>query len=87
MSDTPKFVQEKMIFLYMNLSYEERLRKCASLFSSAKRIVYAATKTASPHLSGVNLDLAVFRVLYKKELSEKFIAGFEQHLRSIRKIQ
>jgi len=87
MSDTSVFVEEKMISLYMNLSYEDRLRKCASLFSSAKRIAYAVAKATSPHLNGVELDLEVFRLLYKKELSEKFIAGFEQHLRRIRSVQ
>lgn len=84
MSDTSFLVKEKIISMYANLSFEERFRKCASLFSSGKRIVYAATKANNPHLNGIELDLAVFRLLYKNELSEKFIADFEQHLRRIR---
>jgi hypothetical protein len=72
-----------MVSMYSELSAEEKFRKCASLFQSAKRIAYSSVRHQHPELTGIELDLKVFRKMYKNELSEKFFVNFENYFRKL----
>lgn len=81
MTDTSLEIQKKMSAMYAQLSDEQKLLKCSSLFSSAKTVAESVIKEKHPNIHGVDLRIAVFRWLYRSAMSESALDDIARHLR------
>ena len=82
MNDTTPEVREKMIQIFAGLSPQQRLEKSGGLFASGRQFAEIAVRRRDPHLEGLDLKLAAFRLMYRSVLSGKLLDGFEQHARA-----
>ena len=82
-ADTSEEIHNIVIQMYAALSNIDKLRKCSSFLTSAKRISRASIKEQMPQLDEIDLELAVFRRIYQHSLSEEIITKFEQHYRKL----
>ncbi len=81
--DTSEEIHDKVIELYSALSPKEKLLKCSSFFSSAKRIARASILHENPEMNAIDLEMAVFRRIYKNDLCEEIMQDFERHYRNL----
>ncbi len=82
MNDTTPEVREKMMQIFAGLSPQERLEKAARLFASAWQLSEIAVKRREPHLEGRELQLAVFRLMYRSGLSGQFLDEIDRRARA-----
>ena len=82
MNDTTPEVREKMIQLFAGLSPQQRLEKSGALFDSGRQLAEIAVRRRALQLEGLDLKLAVFRLLYQSALSEKMLNDIEQSVRA-----
>jgi hypothetical protein len=82
MNDTTPEVREKMIQMIAVLSPEQRLEKSGGLFASGRQLAEIAVRRRAPHLEGLDLKLAVFRLMYQSVLSGEFLDEIEQRARA-----
>ena len=82
MNDTTPEVREKMIQIIAGLSPGQRLEKSGRLFASGRQLAEIAVRRRDPHLEGLDLKLAVFRLMYRSVLSGKLLDEFERHARA-----
>lgn len=82
MNDTTQEVHEKMIEIIAGLSPQQRLEKSEGLFASGRQLAEIAVRRRDPHLEGLDLKLAAFRLMYGSVLSGKFLDDIEQKARS-----
>lgn len=69
MNDTPLDVQTYLIEQFRALSPNERLQRGFGLVEMGWKMAEVAVKRDHPHLSGRDLQLAVFRWMYGKGIS------------------
>ncbi|MDP2883656.1 MAG: hypothetical protein Q8P51_01360 [Ignavibacteria bacterium] len=81
MNDTTPEVREKMIEIIAGLSPQRRLEKSEGLFASGRQLAEIAVRGLDPRLEGLDLKLAVCRLMYRSVLSGKFLDDIEQHAR------
>lgn len=82
MDDTTPEVRHKMIELIAGLTPEQRLEKSGRLYMSGRQLSEIAVKRREPQLEGLELQLAVFRLMYRSELSEQFLDDMERRARA-----
>ena len=81
MNDTTPEVREAMIEIFARLSPEQRLEKSGRLFASGKQLSEIAVRRHDPRLEGLDLKLAVFRLMYRSGLSDQFLDDIERRVR------
>jgi hypothetical protein len=82
MNDTTPEVRERMIELFAGLSPQQRLEKSGRLYASGLQLSEIAVRRRDPHLEGLDLKLAVFRLMYRSELSAQFLDEIERQARA-----
>ncbi len=82
MNDTTPEVREAMIEIFAGLSPEQRLEKCGRLFASGRQLSEIAVRRRDPRLEGLDLKLAVFRLMYRSDLSKQFLDDVERRVRA-----
>ncbi|MCX6141756.1 MAG: hypothetical protein NTZ35_00910 [Ignavibacteriales bacterium] len=82
MNDTTPEVRVAMIEIFAGLSPEQRLEKCGRLFASGRRLSEIAVRRRNPRPEGLDLKLAVFRLMCRSGLSEQFLDDLERRARS-----
>jgi hypothetical protein len=82
MDDTTPEVRQRMIEIFVRLSPEQRLEKCGRLFASGRQLSEIAVRRRDPRLEGLELKLAVFRLMYRSGLSEQFLDDVERRARA-----
>ncbi len=82
MNDTTPEVREKMTQIFAGLSPQLRLEKSGRLFTSGWQLSEIAVKRRDPRLEGLELKLAVFRLMYGSGLSGQFLNDVEQRARA-----
>ncbi len=63
------------------LSPQERLEKSGRLFTSGMQLTEIAVRRRHPGLQGLELQLAVFRILYQSTLTDRFVNDIERRAR------
>ena len=81
MNDTTPEVREKMIEIFAGLSPQLRLEKSGRLFASGRQLSEIAVKRRDPRLQGLELRLAVFRLMYWSCLPGRFLDDIERRAR------
>ena len=81
MNDTTSEVREAMIGFFARLSPQQRLEKSDRLFASGRQLSEIAVRRLTPHLEGLDLKLAVFRLMYRSSLSDQFLDDIERRVR------
>ena len=82
MNDTTQEVRERMIEIFGGLSPQQRLEKSDRLFASGRQLSEIAVRRRDPRLQGLDLKLAVFRLMYRSGLSEQFLDDIERRARA-----
>ena len=82
MNDTTPEVREAMIEIFAGLSPQQRLEKSGRLFASGKQLSEIAVRRRDPRLEGLELKLAVCRLMYRSALSGQFLDDVERHARA-----
>lgn len=83
MNDTTPEVRQKMIEIIAGLNPQGRLEKSGRLYMSGRQLSEIAVKRREPHLEGFELQLAVFRLMYRSVLSGKFLDDIEARVRAV----
>ncbi|MCX6141917.1 MAG: hypothetical protein NTZ35_01730 [Ignavibacteriales bacterium] len=82
MDDTTPEVRERMIEIFSRLSPQQRLEKSDRLFASGRQLSEIAVRRRDPRLEGLDLKLAVFRLMYGSSLSDQFLDDIERRVRA-----
>jgi hypothetical protein len=82
MNDTTPEVRETMIEIFAGLSPQQRLEKSGRLFASGRQLSEIAVRRRDPRLEGLELKLAVFRLMYRSGLPEQFLDDVERRARA-----
>ena len=82
MNDTTPEVREKMTQIFAGLSPQQRLEKSGRLFASGWQLSEIAVKRREPLLEGLELKLAVFRLMYQSGLAGQFLDEVERRARA-----
>lgn len=82
MNDTTREVREKMIQIFAGLSPQQRLEKSERLFASGRQLAEIAVRRRDPRLEGLDLKLAVFRLMYQSGLTGQFLDEIERRARA-----
>jgi len=82
MNDTTPEARQKMIELIAGLSPGQRLEKSGRLFASGLQLSVIAVRRRNPRLEGLDLKLAVFRLMYRSGLSAQFMDEIERQARA-----
>ena len=82
MNDTTPEVRQRMIEIFAGLSAQQRLEKSGRLFASGKQLSEIAVRRRDPRLEGLDLKLAVCRLMYLSGLSEQFLDEVERRARA-----
>lgn len=83
-TDTHSLIQEEMDCRWSRMTAREKLERCAALFESGRIFAERLVKERNPSLHGVDLEMAVFRFLYRSSLPPEVLDDAERHLRNWR---
>jgi hypothetical protein len=82
MNDTTPEVRERMIQIFAGLSPQQRLEKSERLFASGRQLSEIAVRRRDPRLEGLELKLAVFRLMYQSGLPGQLLDEIERRARA-----
>ncbi len=83
--DTHPLVREEMQGRRAKLTPLQMLEQCAAMHQAGRILAERLVKERNPSLTGVDLEMAVFRFLYQRSLSTEMLDDIEWHLRDKRK--
>lgn len=87
MNDTHPIIREKMKEIFLHLGDEERLAICSRLYQFGRQIMESVIKEQNPNLDELEIQLAVFRRMYYKEIPPDEMDWIVSKLRESNKIQ
>ncbi|MBL7993961.1 hypothetical protein JNM05_01195 [bacterium] len=80
MNDTHPEIEKKMLELLSAMSPLERLHKTGRLYASGKYFAEMAVKKRLPDLSGITLQIEIFKWMHQSELQDFDMTKIEDHL-------
>lgn len=85
MKDDPHpLVKEEMARRRAAMTPLQMMEQCAALHQAGRILAERLVKERNPSLTGVDLEMAVFRLLYERSLSPELLDDIERHLRAAR---
>jgi hypothetical protein len=82
--DTHPLIKEEMAKRRAKLTPLQMMEQCAALHQAGRILAERLAKERNPSLTGVDLEMAVFRLLYQRSLSPELLDDIERHLRGVR---